>query len=348
VKIQSKLPNGYTTLLNRVKKILIEGLRRIEAQRVRTYWETGKLIHTDILKNKGRAGYGDQVVLRLANDLDVDRTVLNRCVKFAEVYPRLPIGARGHQFKWSHYRKLITVTDDKKRLTLEREVIRNDWTVDQLAGRIKKERPELTTGRGQRTTSNEQRARSYKPLIPLRGELYTYQIVKRLSLNAGQTAELLVDLGFGIFRNIDRRLVSGFASGDVVESRPKEDAYKFTKTKRTAKDLYTYAAFVERVIDGDTLKVRLDLGFDTLVRQTLRLRGIDCPEMDTGEGLRAKGFVQSHIKQWQTIIVRSSRSDKYDRYLADIFIPTSNEQRTTSNEIYLNNVLLEHGHAVRI
>ena len=104
---------------------------------------------------------------------------------------------------------------------------------------------------------------------------------------------------------------------------------------------------VERVIDGDTLKVRLDLGFDIFTRHTLRLRAIDCPEMDTKAGQEAKAFVQSYIKEAQRIIVRSSRADKYDRYLADIFIPTGNEPNADT-DIFLNNLLLEQGQAVRM
>jgi len=99
---------------------------------------------------------------------------------------------------------------------------------------------------------------------------------------------------------------------------------------------------VEKVIDGDTLKVRMDLGYDDSCRQVLRLRGIDCPEMDTKEGQEAKACVQSYIKEAQMIIVRSSKSDKYDRYLADIFIPQEGK-----DEIFLNNLLLVRGYAVR-
>ena len=150
--------------------------------------------------------------------------------------------------------------------------------------------------------------------------------------------------------------------------------YRFSKTDRTQKDLFTYNAYVERVIDGDTLKVRIDLGFDTWHRETLRLRDIDCPEMDTKEGQEAKAFAQSYIKDASLIIVRSSRSDKYDRYLADVYIPdvslrpngddssflrNNNRKgkldRATpqsggakqSQELYLNNFLLEKGYAKR-
>ncbi|MFZ5801467.1 MAG: thermonuclease family protein, partial [Candidatus Omnitrophota bacterium] len=177
------------------------------------------------------------------------------------------------------------------------------------------------------------------PLTPLRGRLYTYQLVKRKILGSNKDeSDLLIDLGFGFFRNIESRQAANFSEGAIVESRPAEDAYKFYSGKRTIKDLYTYQARVEKVIDGDTLKVRLDLGFDSWSRQVLRLRGIDCPEINTAAGEKAKALVQSLLKETDWIIVRSSRSDKYDRYLADIFI----------GEIYLNNLLLENNLARRM
>ena len=49
---------------------------------------------------------------------------------------------------------------------------------------------------------------------------------------------------------------------------------------RPVPGLYTYEAFLERVVDGDTIIVRIDLGFDVLKRERIRLRGIDAPEIE--------------------------------------------------------------------
>lgn len=342
MKLQKKSSNGYAVLLNKVRKILIEGQRRIEQERVRTYWETGRIIHVDILKHKDRAERNKEVIADLSRDLGISDTVLHRCVKFAQKYPRFPKVAGGPLMKWSHYRTLITVADDKERSLLEKRAAENVWSPEELASRIKgNEAPGLPAPQSRPTRE------STKPLTPSRGTLFTYQIVQRPAVSADAIPALRVDLGFGVFHKVDAKVLSAFNEGDIVESRPREDAYKFYKGSRTAKDLYTYAAYVEKVIDGDTLKVRFDLGFNTEIRQTLRLRGIDCPEMDTKEGQAAKAFVQSHLKEAQMVIVRSSRPEKYDRYLADVFIPQG-EGPDPATDIYLNNLLLEHGHAVRM
>jgi len=120
-------------------------------------------------------------------------------------------------------------------------------------------------------------------------------------------------------------------------------------------------------VDGDTLYVDVDLGFKTGVLQYLRLRGIDAPEIDTPEGKKARDFVVRELAKVPYIILTSSRSDKYDRYLADVFyLPLKNSREDKRNapasperasrgvwfgegedEKYLNQVLLDEGLAQR-
>ncbi len=330
---RTMIPSDYAGLLKSVKQTLIEGQKRIESERVRIYWETGRLINDHVLGHKDRAEYGAQVIDKIANDLNVEHTILKRCVKFARQYPKLPISAGGHQLGWSHYRQLITIPNEKDRLLIEKRSTANAWTAEELGERLK-------DGKNSRPQEKSDRHPSQKSLTPLRGELYTYRIVTRPTVGAGEDSGLLIDLGFGIFHECDSRSV---VEGDIVRSSKRDDNYRLTKIETNASALFTYNGYVERVIDGDTLKVRLDLGFGTFSRHTLRLRGIDCPEMSTKAGEEAKAFVQSYIKEAQRIIVRSSRSDKYDRYLADVFLPAEE-----GKFIYLNNLLLENGHAVRM
>ncbi len=332
----------YLTLLKRVREALVEGQRRIEEERVRTYWETGKLIQADILKNADRAEYGTEVVQRLAKDLKVDLSNLHRCVQFVKVYPRPPIVGGRRQFSWSHFRKLIAVSDDKKRAQLEKAAFRHAWTADELAARIQDEQP----ADAPRAKSPELRTQS-QLLTPQRGTPYTYRIVKRPNVASADEPEFYLDLGFGNFQEITSVQQARFSDQTIVESRPTEDKFKLFESKRGAQDLYTYSAIVEKVIDGDTLKVRFSLGFGQWHRETLRLRGLDCPELNTKEGQAAKTFVQAYIKEAQTLIVRSSRSDKYDRYLADVFIAHGNRP-DVGTDIYLNNLLLQHDHARRM
>ena len=102
---------------------------------------------------------------------------------------------------------------------------------------------------------------------------------------------------------------------------------------------------MERVIDGDTLIVAVDCGFSTVVRQRLRLRGIDTPELGSLAGQRAHERVAQLLAGLPFIIVSTSRTDRYGRYLADVFyLPqTQDAARVLRNGIYLNRQLLDEG-----
>ncbi len=327
----------YPALFRRVKETLLDGQHRIEAQKVQTYWDTGRLIQAHILQNKDRAEYGTEAVNRLSEDLSVSASVLRRCVQFYQTYPDQKKFAAQRKFTWAHYQQLIPVADDKQRARFEALVEKGDISYRELASRIKASRASEPVD----AETSPSPSPSPSPLIPLRGTLYTYQIFKRKILGTSET-ELVLDLGFSNYRNVDS--LQGFVSGDIVESCPKMDSYRFVKGSRSAKDLYTYNAYVEKVIDGDTLKAHIDLGFETWTRQSLRLRGIDCPEKGTKAGDAAMAFVQSYLKEADRIIIRSSRSDKFDRYLADVFLTSST---SGVEEVCLNGLLLEKGHAER-
>jgi len=87
---------------------------------------------------------------------------------------------------------------------------------------------------------------------------------------------------------------------------------------RPSPGLYTYEAFLERVVDGDTIIVRIDLGFDVLKRERIRLRGIDAPEIATDEGKKAEKFVRKKLKGVEKVILRTHWHDMYGRYVADV------------------------------
>ncbi len=87
---------------------------------------------------------------------------------------------------------------------------------------------------------------------------------------------------------------------------------------------FTYRAELVRVIDGDTVVLNIDLGFDTWMHeQTIRLYGIDTPEM-TGEeredGEKAKEWLQERL--YGSEIVLQSIQDKkgsFGRWLGILF-----------------------------
>ena len=114
---------------------------------------------------------------------------------------------------------------------------------------------------------------------------------------------------------------------------------------------YIYKATIERVVDGDTIDVTLDLGFDVrLHKQRCRLAGIDTPESRTRDlaekklGLAAKERNKELLEQVSSkpgyFRLKSYGVGKYGRVLAEVFIMDSNE-----NTICINNQLISEGHA---
>ena len=84
---------------------------------------------------------------------------------------------------------------------------------------------------------------------------------------------------------------------------------------------YFYEATLVRVIDGDTIDVELDLGFGISYKTRLRLYGINCPEINTEKGKKARTFVESVLTNRKFYVKTiKDRKGKYGRYLAIIFI----------------------------
>ena len=91
--------------------------------------------------------------------------------------------------------------------------------------------------------------------------------------------------------------------------------------------LFHYKAMVDRVIDGDTIDVVLDLGFDISYRGRIRFEGINAPESRTRDavekqaGLAAKRYVEDWINGLEKkVIIQTSLDDrgKYGRILGRI------------------------------
>jgi micrococcal nuclease len=89
---------------------------------------------------------------------------------------------------------------------------------------------------------------------------------------------------------------------------------------------------VNNVVDGDTIDVDIDLGFDISFSSRVRLAGIDTPESRTTNkaekvlGLEAKEYVKSKIKDAKDIVIKTEKmdsSEKYGRILGWLFLDGS-------------------------
>jgi micrococcal nuclease len=113
--------------------------------------------------------------------------------------------------------------------------------------------------------------------------------------------------------------------------------------------MYEYQAHVLRIVDGDTVHLRLDLGCDIRIDLTGRLARIDTPEMNTDEGKAAKEALRALLDQycpaWVCVVrTEKDRREKYGRYLVNLYAA---KKVGTSDELFcLNDYLVSAGHAV--
>lgn len=76
-----------------------------------------------------------------------------------------------------------------------------------------------------------------------------------------------------------------------------------------------------RVIDGDTVRLRLDYGFHCEQEHNIRLLGINCPELNTDAGKAARDFVEDwflehfHALEWPIVVVTERDKMTFNRYL---------------------------------
>jgi micrococcal nuclease len=86
--------------------------------------------------------------------------------------------------------------------------------------------------------------------------------------------------------------------------------------------MYEYYTKIDKVVDGDTVDVFIDLGFSVWHKERIRLAGIDTAEKNTPLGKALKQFLIENI-EGKVIKLQVSKPDKYGRYLGTAFLKDS-------------------------
>lgn len=114
-------------------------------------------------------------------------------------------------------------------------------------------------------------------------------------------------------------------------------------------DIWTVPAKVLQVVDADTLRLHLSLGWHIYLESRVRLVGLNAPEIATEEGKDAKGFVIKELTAASgklggigtDVTFVSHALDKYGRPLGQVLVTT---QQGGSYD--LGAALMAAGHAV--
>jgi len=115
--------------------------------------------------------------------------------------------------------------------------------------------------------------------------------------------------------------------------------------------MFQYLAKVISVLDGDTLKLDIDLGFRCHIFETVRLARIDTPEIVNfgldGVHDRAMGYVLQCCPPGSMCVVGITRQEKYGRWLAELFFQPGefDPLKILANPRVLNDELVRGGFA---
>ncbi len=110
--------------------------------------------------------------------------------------------------------------------------------------------------------------------------------------------------------------------------------------------MYTYKVIVNRVIDGDTLDIDVDLGFDIWLRGIrIRLNRINAYETKLGihtdalakeKGLEGKEYLKILLENKEVIITILDTKEKFGRWLGEVYL----------NDLNINDDLVTKGFAI--
>lgn len=313
--------NDYQKILAKVqteiKKTEAQIVQTVNRQKVEMCWQIGKIIEQHLLEND-RADYGKKFFKQLATDTKIAQTTLYQMRSFFKAYPKLPKDEAG--LNWSHYRNLSSIKNTEQRKQLEDLTKTQNLDGEELRQKISKSKP--------------QKQKEPTKLRVNRGQLFTYT----------KTAEGEIDLGFNVFLSQSSVILS---TAKDLKKQTQNSAHEILRFTQDDKRWFTYFATLERVVDGDTIHVKLDLGFGVKHREILRLARINAAEADTSSGKKATNALKKILKDVKFLIIKTNKTDIYGRYVADVFFDESGKEKDLSKiaaqGTYLSQLLLDKG-----
>lgn len=303
---------------------------------VRAYWCIGRDIVENIQRNNARAEYGTKLMQRLSADLSerfgggFSRPTIARIRRFYLLYPK---SSTLRELTWSQYVQLLKVEDSSVRAELEERIESEGLSARQTAELVSRTAP----GESYQVKAS---AKSRAKLRYSRGQLYFYKIYSDAS-----EGRCFVDCGFKILRKVP--CASTMKAGQLVRSVSEGNDFLLISDESDRHALYTYPARLDRVVDGDTLKLVIDVGFGIRIVEKVRLKGIDTPELSTNAGKKVKFAVQELLAKSPMLVVKTYGYGKYARVMADVFFleGETDPQVVSEKGTLLNQYLLNEGMA---
>ena len=132
------------SFITEIKNIILQSrdnaVRSVNWERTIMYWKIGKRIFEEEQQGKERAEYGTYLIRELSKQIQPEfgsgfsYRQLNWYRQFYRTFPI--VSALRTQFNWTHYKSLISISDEHKREYYIAESSNNNWTSRQLERQI--------------------------------------------------------------------------------------------------------------------------------------------------------------------------------------------------------------------
>lgn len=331
----------YRKLLADIRKEMEHGLKKVaellERQKVLSFWAIGRRINGYLNTREMPPGAIGAFYDDLSHDLEMHGRTLQQCEQFFRYFPKLK---PDKDLKWSHYRFLLSVPDAAKRQAWITRIKKEKINTDQLRLML------MPAG----ATDDPP---EFNLKAPVRGKLYTYRLLRAEEVE-NFDVPWFVDLGFaGCVEAPSSK--AALDNKYIYTSEKVNGTYRLKVTDAKVGDLFTFRGKLRRLPDADSPVLLIDQGFGKWILQRLRLNGIDAPEIDTLAGQRARKWVENELKGVENLVVKTYKSDKWDRYLVDVFYPArggaglpkeKDLSRVAAEGLWLNGRMVEAGHAI--
>ena len=179
----------------------------------------------------------------------------------------------------------------------------------------------------------------YKLLLPLSGEGELSFYFQKAARENWSVRLLTEKIKHGAFET---------AKENMMLSQQKNMPEETPVLSRKPNACHVYAGEVTRIVDGDTLVMSIDLGFDVWTKKRIRFRGINTAEMTSEDetektrAVAAKHFVEKKLPVGTSITIQTFLTDLHGRYVADVFyLPgEKNKEAIFKDGLFLNQELL--------
>ena len=114
-------------------------------------------------------------------------------------------------------------------------------------------------------------------------------------------------------------LVRAIKADHIIDVNDPDKDKKKIKLKRPEGGPFIFRAEILRVVDGDTLRARLDLGFEVWKKEIIRFAGIDAPPIHEDGGQEAYAYARDQMAKAKVVVIRTGKEEGHGRYIGHIF-----------------------------